>query len=379
MRAGQMLLADLEKSGSSESGDGSASLVLVFGPVESFERPDLPRLLRDRFPEAVLAGCSTSGEITAEGLTDAAPTATIVRFDRTPVRLASARAATMDESSAAGASLAARLADSDLRHVFLLSDGVHVNGTELVQGLMSELGEEVLITGGLAGDAGRFTRTLVLGQDEVGERRAVAIGFYGPRLRIGYGSMGGWESFGPIRRVTRAKRNVVYEMDGRPALSVYESYLGEDAKRLPGSGLLFPLALVAEDRQDTGLVRTLVSVDRATGALVFAGNVPQGALMRLMHAGSDGLVAGAETAAVLALTSLNAPQPQLAVLVSCVGRRLLLGRNTDLELEAVRDVLGADVPMTGFYSNGEIGPFAPVSRCELHNQTMTITTYSEDA
>jgi hypothetical protein len=187
----------------------------------------------------------------------------------------------------------------------------------------------------------------------------------------------GWGPFGPLRRVTRASEHVLLELDGRPALSLYQSYLREDARNLPASGLLFPLGLIAEDRPEIEVIRALLGVDRTSCALILAGDVPQGGLVRLMHATLDGLVTGAGAAAQQSRRPFEGALPELSLLFTCVGRRLLLGRNSEQELDAVRDTLGTGVPMAGFYSNGEIGPFAHGARCELHNQTMTITTMSE--
>jgi len=354
-------------------------LVLAFGSVERLEDAELLPVLRDAFPESIVVGCSTAGEITATGVSDGGITVTAASFSRTSLRCARARAEHMADSWQVGEQLAADLTASDLVYVLVLSDGVHVNGSDLVAGLTAGLPAGVPITGGLAGDDGRFERTLVLDGRRVGERTVVAVGFYGEALRVGHGSMGGWESFGPIRRVTRAQDNILYELDGRPALSIYQSYLGEDAENLPASGLLFPLALVSDDLRETGLIRTLLGVDRERGSLTFAGNLYQGGLVRLMHANFERLVDGSANAAELALRSLDGVEPTLSLLISCVGRRLLMGSNIEEEVEAVQRVLGRTATLAGFYSNGEISPFVPTSRCELHNQTMTITTFHEDA
>lgn len=352
-------------------------LVLVFGSVSRLQDPALTKALKRAYGGAVLAGCSTAGEITREGVSDDSVTVTSIAFEHTRLRSARARGVRMTESRAVGERLAAELAEPDLGYVLVLSDGVHVNGSDLVAGLVGRLPSDVLVTGGLAGDNGRFRRTVVHDGDRVDERSVMAIGFYGTRLRVGHGSVGGWESFGPIRRVTRSEHNVLYELDGKPALEIYETYLGEDAEQLPASGLLFPLAMVSPDLRETGLIRTLLAVDRQRGSLTFAGNLARGSLVRLMHANFDSLVDGSEAAADLALGSLQGAIPPVSLLISCVGRRLLMGSNTDQELEAARQVLGGETCITGFYSNGEISPFLPTARCELHNQTMTITTLHE--
>ena len=232
------------------------------------------------------------------------------------------------------------------------------------------------MTGGLSGDGARFGRTLVMAGDRIGERLVAAVGLYGDKLDIGFASLGGWDPFGPERRVTRSEGHVLYELDGDSALALYKRYLGEHAAGLPATGLLFPLALRSEHIQRP-VVRTILAVDEATGAMTFAGDVPEGAFVRLMRANFDRLVDGAMGAAKVSRDANDGRQAQLGILISCVGRKLVLKQRIEEEVEAVRHVLGHAACLTGFYSYGEISPFTPGARCELHNQTMTITTLSE--
>ena len=261
-------------------------------------------------------------------------------------------------------------------HVLVISDGLKVNGTELVRGLVKHLPPGVAVTGGLAGDGARFEQTLVC-LDGLPEAETIAvIGFYSSRLHVGYGSLGGWDPFGPERLITRAKGNVLYALDGQSALALYKQYLGEHAADLPASGLLFPLSLRTKDRKSV-VVRTILAVSEAEQSLTFAGDVPEGAYARLMKANFERLIDGAIGAAQTSYEAIGAHSPDLAILISCVGRKLLLKQRTEDEVEGVRDILGEHTTMTGFYSYGEICPAAPLGNCELHNQTMTITTFAE--
>jgi hypothetical protein len=259
--------------------------------------------------------------------------------------------------------------------VLVLSDGLHVNGSALVAGLTAGLPPTVSITGGLAADGDRFKTTLVIGAGRPQERIVAVAGLYGEGLVIGYGSLGGWDPFGPERLITRANENVLYELDGQSALGVYKRYLGEHAAALPASGLLFPLSL-RSDEQSGGVVRTILAVDEASQSLTFAGSVPEGSYARLMKANFDRLIDGAAGAARASRVPLS-NEAELALLISCVGRKLLLRQRTEEEVESVGEVLGRRPVLTGFYSYGEISPSTPSARCELHNQTMTITTLTE--
>jgi len=271
--------------------------------------------------------------------------------------------------------LAEQLSSNGLVHVFVLSDGLHVNGSELVEGLAAGLPEGVQFTGGLAGDGDRFQSTWVLGDRGLESDAVVAVGFYGQRLRVGFGSLGGWDPFGPERLITASRDNVLFELDGKSALGLYKDYLGKHAAGLPASGLLFPLSLRREGGE-TSVVRTFSAVNEADQSLTFAGNIPQGYYAQLMKANFDRLVEGAVGAARICQNT-GAKHPELAICISCVGRRMILKQMAEEEVEGVRDVLGPAVTLAGFYSYGEIAPFSSGGKCELHNQTMTITTLCE--
>ncbi len=353
-----------------------ADLVLCFGDSALGDQP--LAALRGRYPAAVAAACSTAGEIAGGEVGTEGACGLAVSFDRASLRAAMVDVAGPGRSREAGNALADRLAGPDLRHVLVFSDGLAVDGTELARGLREKLPPGVVVTGGLAGDGVRFARTLTGLNGPVAERRIVAVGLCGSSLRPGYGSAGGWQPFGPKRRITKADGNVLHQLDGQPALGLYKRYLGPRAEELPASGLLFPLLLAADAADDGGVVRTILAVDEAAQSLTFAGAMPVGSYVRLMRAGADLLVSGAEEAARKALSTSGGGPPVLALLVSCVGRRLVLGQRTEEEVEAVLSVAGRGTVCAGFYSYGEICPPGEGRAAELHNQTMTITTLAED-
>lgn len=351
--------------------------LLVFGAISYFENSPLHAALRTRFPKAVLLGCSTAGEITRDGVADGTCTVTAVRFEQVALRWSSTTVPSMDDSLQAGQRLGSALADDGLRAVMVYGPGVALNGSALVHGLAQGLGRSVPITGGLAADGGAFQRTWVMGNEGITDRTAVAVGLYGESLVLGHASFGGWTAFGPDRLVTRARGNVLYELNNEPALTTYKRYLGEHASRLPASGLLFPFAIQGHGAAGTGIIRTILGVNEAEGSLTLAGEVEQGTYLRLMQASTERLIDGAESAAEAAMAMTAPLPPALAILVSCIGRKLVMGRQVDGEIEAVADALGAHTTMTGFYSNGEISPATEGGTCLLHNQTMTITTLAE--
>jgi hypothetical protein len=353
-------------------------LVIVFAAPGLMGDPELLPILRAAFPSAALAGCSTAGEVSMAGVGENGIVVTAVRLEHAHVLLASTDLADMADSREAGRRVAAPLLTDGLRGVLVFGQGVAINGSALVAGMSEVLGEGIPICGGLAGDNGAFRRTLTLGPAGISERAIVAVGLAGNRLRVGHGSFGGWEPFGPARRVTRCQGNILYELDDAPALDIYKRYLGEYARDLPASGLLFPFAMLGEDLSAVGLIRTILGIDESTGSLTLAGEIVEGGYLKLMHASTEALVDGAEAAARAVADAARSPSPTLALLVSCVGRKLAMGERVDEEIEAVADVLGQGAVRTGFYSYGEISPFSPGLACKLHNQTMTITLLAEE-
>jgi len=356
--------------------DSGQTLVVAFAAPSFAARPGVLAELAAAFPTSIVVGCSTSGEIDQTEVRDESIAVAAVRFANTRIRCTHTRLASVADSFAAGEVLASRLVRDDLRAVLVLSEGVHVNGSELVRGLNAGLPEHVVVTGGLAGDGARFARTWVLAGGEPRVDAVVAVGLYGPNLRITHGSQGGWDSFGLERRVTASRGNVLLELDGQPALELYKRYLGERAADLPSSALLFPLALRDSMRSSNSVVRTVLSVDAAAQSLTFAGDISTGQYAKLMRANFDRLVLGARGAGDAAMG--DHVGPTLSIAISCVGRRLVLGERTEEETEATLDALPPGTRQIGFYSYGELSPHA-AGRCELHNQTMTLTVLSEAA
>lgn len=353
-----------------------ANLVFIFGAREILESDPKLDEIKGFYPNAHLVFGSTSGEIVEDLVYDESVVVSAVHFEKTRIEVKSKHIDSVADSYRIGASLATELSDSDLKHLFILSDGLHVNGSEIVKGVNSALDISVPCTGGLAGDAARFEKTLVGLNEAPKENQIIAIGLYGNDIEIGYGSVGGWDNFGAERLVTRSEGNVLYELDGESALDLYKMYLGDKASELPGSALLFPLGLKFDEDSDT-LVRTVLGVDEESNSMTFAGDIPEGCYVRLMKANFDRLIDGANLAAQHSSQNMSSDGDKLALLISCVGRKLILGQRVDEEVESVQNVLGDNVTMTGFYSYGEISPVIDSSRCELHNQTMTITTFAE--
>lgn len=358
-----------------------AQLVLAFGARKLLAEQKLYKEIKKMHPKAEVVICSTAGEILGSKVADNSVSLSALNFAATEVKAVQAKIEVGGDSHQVGLEAAAQLVADDLAHVLVFSDGLRVNGSALAKGIISQLPEHVSVTGGLVGDSADFQSTLVGLNDEPQEGQIVLVGLYGQAIKAGFGSVGGWNPFGPERTITKSKDNILFELDGKPALKLYKEYLGDEAKDLPGSGLLFPLMIKTEEKASKcQVVRTLLAVDEESQSMTFAGDIPQGAIAQLMSANTESLIDGAAEAAKRAREGLGGAEPDFALLISCVGRKLVLKSRTDEEVEVVGETLGHDTALAGFYSYGELCPFSTEDiECRLHNQTMTITALREEA
>lgn len=352
--------------------DSDQSVLFVFGAPSFFDNQKPFADLRKHYPNSIIFGCSSAGEIHESHIEDESLSVAVAKFEHTQVKTAYADVSDASQSFVAGEKIAAQLKSDDLKGVLLLSDGLNINGSELIKGVNSVC-HGVVMTGGLAGDGPNFKKTWVLQKDRPQTNVVAAIGLYGDRIQINHGSKGGWHIFGPKRLITKSEGNVLFELDGEPALDLYKKYLGEKAKDLPASALFFPLQIVSPNAQDKSIVRAILAVDEEKNSMTFAGDLPQGYYAQLMRADINHLINGAADAA----EALQTDTPSLAISISCVGRRLVLGEQAEEEVEAVLEHLAEGSAQVGFYSYGELSPRSTGEPCQLHNQTMTITTLSE--
>ena len=350
-------------------------LALVFGDPGLLRDSSIYEELKNRFPAADLVFASTSGEILNEYIFEKTVVVSCLQFEKTVVKCTSLNICDYDSSFAAGSALMEKLGCISLQNILIFSDGTLVNGSELAEGINSKNPCKIPVTGGLAGDAERFQSTLTSLNAIPEKGNIVAIGFDGKSLSVGHGAFGGWDAFGPSRVITRSEKNILYEVDGRCALDIYKEYLGDFARELPGSALLFPLTMREKGHSET-VVRTILGINEQEQSMTFAGNLPEGSEVRMMKANFDKLIDAASVAARNCMES-DHQSPDFALLISCVGRKLILLERTEEEILAAKGVFGINTCISGFYSYGEISPLRENKFCSLNNQTMTITTFRE--
>ena len=356
--------------------DSTQTLITVYFNAEAVMSSVWDEI-QANFPQSVIMGCSGAGEVRGDSLVDGEVVVTITQFFKSKLAFFETKISEGQDSEQVGEALAKEIETKDLKAIYLLSDGLHVNGTALIQGVRKQVGKNVVISGGLAGDGTRFEKTYVLSAGKPTEKMVSAVAFYGEHLQVISSSKGGWKSFGPVRVITKSKANIMHELDHKPALALYKEYLGDQAQKLPASALLFPLNLISEQvNSERNIVRTILSVNESNQSMTFAGDVPEGTTVRLMRSTHEQLIDAAHEVMKNNVALLSQRSPVLSLLVSCVGRRLVMGEHTDGEIETVFEQLPAGSVQTGFYSYGEIAPGVR-DECDLHNQTMTITLIQE--
>ncbi|PWA09352.1 FIST signal transduction protein [Flavobacterium laiguense] len=379
MKLQQIIINDKEENRIFFSSDGfnpkKANFVLAFGE-RVFLDDVLPyEKIRGLYPEAQIVICSSSGQISDANLIENSIVATAIEFEKTTIKVSEIDILKNSNIQELGDVINDALFNEDLKSILILSEGSFINGTELINEMIKQTEGIVPIFGGLAGDGYKFEKTIVGLNNDASQGKIVAIGFYGNAIHFGFGSGGGWSDFGPEREVTLSKKNVLYKIGDRFALDLYKEYLGKYAKELPGSSLYFPLSM-KENKDAAPIVRTILSIDEENKSMTFAGNIPQGSFVRLMKGNLDKLIDAASNAA-LQIDKKQSTVPGLALVVSCVGRKIVLGNRIEEELEVVKEVFGENILVCGFYSYGEISPNFNKVACELHNQTMTVTTICE--
>ncbi len=362
----------------SENIDLKEPLVLVFGNRFLLEKENILEEIRTIFKDGHIVFGSTAGDISSESVNDESITITAIEFEKSNfvIKTTNVLEEVSDlDSFEVGKKLISQFSQEGLKYVFVLSEGSFINGSQLTKGMNAATDDNLLITGALCGDAARFEKTISGYNENPKPGEIVAVGLYGESLEVSFSINGGWTPFGPERLVTKSKGNVLYELDNLPALDLYKQYLGEKSKELPGAALLYPLKVKSTNEKQS-IVRTILNINEEDNSMILAGDIFENSVVQLMMTNVDSIVNAAEIAAQNATESRIA-KADLAILVSCIGRKLVLDQRVEEEVEEVMEVVGSSTTITGLYSYGEIAPFIGENNCQLHNQTMTVTLISE--
>lgn len=356
----------------------SKPLVLVFGNRYLLESNKIYQEIKEIFNDGEIVFGSSAGDISSHSVDDDGITITAIEFEKSSFAIKTVNVKNDNQfvnSYEAGYALIQQFDKENLKYVLVISDGSVINGSQLANGMNKVTNNDILITGALCSDAARFEKTICSYNEIPKSGEIVAIGLYGEHLEISFAINDGWTPFGPERIVTKSKDNILYELDHKPALDLYKTYLGEKSKELPAAALLFPLKVKSSNEQES-IVRTILNINEKENSMILAGDIAENSTVQLMMTNVDSIINAAEIAAKKA-NHQREKSPELAILVSCIGRKLVLDQRVEEEVDEVVEVVGYKTTICGLYSYGEIAPFNGENNCQLHNQTMTITLISE--
>ena len=335
-------------------------LAIVFGS-SWFDQRLLVDGVRSITGSTPLIGASTAGEIVPEGPISHSCVVVLIASNTLSIHVGMGEG--MDRAPREAGRQAAALAIRDFngasrRGFLLLADGLFTSYADVIRGLQEVLGTSFLIVGGMAGDDLRFTQTYQYCNDRVMSRSVVGALFGGP-LTIGLGCEHGFAPISKPRQITRSYANVLIQLDGHPAASVYEEYFGHDVverlreEGLTRQGIAYPLGMRSET---TGqwLLRNVVSFGE-DGSLVCSGEVREGTWLQLMIGSKDLALEAAYKAAQQATRSMN--RIGCVLIFDSAVRRMLLGsQHAALEISRIREAIGPTVPLAGCYTYGEQAP-----------------------
>ncbi|WP_248722634.1 FIST signal transduction protein [Seonamhaeicola sp. ML3] len=349
-------------------------LVMVFGDRKEFEEPRIYKAIEKFFPKGHVVFASSSGNVTSNSIDEDCITITAVEFERSEFKVRTINLNDTELNSyKAGMELVNKLPKDKLKYIMVLSDGTFVNGSELTRGMNFVVDNHVLITGGLCSDDYRFQRTMVSYNENPKDGEIVGIGFYGDTLEVASSTESGWMPFGVERTVTKSVGNILYELDNKPALNIYQKYIGDLSKNISAASMNYPLGVQEDDQY---YPRTILNINKDYNAMFFAGDIPANSKVQFMMTNPAELIgASIQTAKQAREKMIN--EPKLAMFFSGLGRKQFLDQRTIEEVLEVRDTIGKDVIISGFYSYGEIAPNNEENMCKLHNQSVALTLISE--
>ncbi len=350
-------------------------LVIAFASAE-IDPAEALAGLRAGLPEARIVGCSSYAEINSREALSGSLTAMGLCFPE-GIEFQTFAHTTGADPFEAGVSFAREVASFDPNLLILFPDGLAYNSTRLLLGIQSVLGQRFPIIGGIAADDARFERTYQFHDDRCLTAAVVGVALKG-RVEVVTAARCGWRPVGATRTATKVvDGNVLLELDGQPALSLYRQFLGERWAEMPSVGVEFPVGIVGggelgSQRMDGDgeilLLRAIKAIDEEQQAIVFGGDLPEGARVRMSRATKDDVIAGANEAGDEVAARM--PEPSFALVFDCMARKVALGPRYKEEVHHTFARLGAELPKVGFHTFGELSPVSGVTM--HHDETFTI-------
>lgn len=369
-------------------GDKNPDLVIVFSSVK-YDQEKMLAGVRSVAKEARLIGSSTSGEITTAGpLKEHSIAVMAIKSPEIKYFVG------VGENIAANPRLAGKaVADKvkeqsgdALKSFMMMPDVLAGNGADIVRGVLDSLGAHFPVVGGASGDDFAFKKTYQYMDDKVYSGAVVGLGLVG-NFKIGIGVKHGWIPVGEPMKVTKSAGAVIHEINGLPAVKIYEDYFGaEEAKVLHTEALAklaitYPLGMKVAG-SDELLIRDPITVDEK-GSITCAAEIPEGSEVRLMVGSREEAVKVAKIAAEDAIAQLDGSAPKAVIIFNCIARNKLFGEKSGDEIDAIQQAIGKTVPLIGFYTYGEQAPLGGevrnIEQCHsaFHNETVVICVLAD--
>jgi hypothetical protein len=362
--------------------DTQANLFLVFASVK-YDQEKMLAGVKSVAKDALVVGCSTAGEISTDGPVKRNSVAVMaIKSDSIKFYTGIGEGIAKDARGAGktAADQVKKQAGESLKAFMMFPDVLVGNGADIVRGVLDSLGEHFPVVGGAAGDDFKFVKTYQYLNDKVYSGSVLGLGMTGD-FSIGIGVKHGWIPIGLPKKVTKSAGSILHELDGKPAISVYDEYFGEAAKELRTETLAklaitYPLGMKVEGSEEM-LIRDPITVD-ANGSITCAAEIPEGAEIQLMIGSREEAVKVAKEAAVKAIEQLQGQKAKAVIIFNCIARSKLFGERSGDEINAIQEVVGRGVPLIGFYTYGEQAPLGGevknINQCNsaFHNETVVI-------
>ena len=373
------------QSAMSSLGNHSPDVAIVFAS-QRLEYQALLNGIHAVIGDVPMVGGTTAGEISASGLGSDTIVLCLMASDSLSFHVASASGMKNDEEDCGrrlGEKITHDIKMDKAKSLILFPDGMGGDGVSLLKGLQSVLGADFEMVGGFLGDDGRFKETFQFynGKCYRGDLVTALMISGEDQFVTSTGVRSGFESIGGRIYCTKANKNVVEKFEDVRALDFYKDLLGEErSKRLPEICLEYPFGLI-DSKATIGeheyfQLRCGLQVNEKEGSITLAGSIPEGSAITLTTASRADIINGARQAAIQAQEGLMGALPQLVLMFSCIGRKLVLGRRTSEEIDIVKQVFGENVPIIGFYTYGEIGPLdknqKELQAARFHNETVVL-------
>lgn len=339
---------------------------ILFAAID-YDHALILQQINQAFPGLELIGGTTDGEISSV-LEFQEDSLTFMVFGSDEMDIYAGIGRHVSQDAIAATQQAVQQATSQTPHFpkFCLSipESLTTSGVSILEGLKQALGLEVPIFGGLAADQLRFQQTYQFFKTEV-LSDAVPILVFSGSVLFSHGVANGWHPVGKRSRVTKVDKNVVYEIDGQPALEFYHYYLGA----LPPS-IEYPLAVFNgdNDQDQSFYMRAPSSYDPASGSITFFADIPDQALVQITEANREAILEASQTSMRTAMQNYPGVAPEAALFFSCTARRQILGTRAYEEYALAKGTLAQVIPGCGFYTNGEIAPLQQHGQTQFHNE-----------